>query len=57
MENKRTKEEYNLENNLICSWNSTNEIYNVLHFFKYGIQRCCRGKTKSYQDFIWRYKL
>lgn len=50
-------EQYDLENNLIRLWNSMKEIYNILHFSKSGIQRCCRGKTKSYQGFIWRYKL
>ena len=50
-------EQYDLENNFIRLWRSMNEIHKVLQFSKAGIQRCCRGETKNYQGFIWRYKV
>lgn len=62
VKNKRTKEEYE---NAVKDSLSIAEVCRKLNIKPIGgnyktvagIQRCCRGETKNYQGFIWRYKV
>ena len=52
---KKKIAQYDLEGGLICIWDSARDIQNVTGFFESNINKCCRGKIKSYKGFVWRY--
>jgi hypothetical protein len=48
-------EQYDLNNNYIKTWNSTNDAARELNCFSAGISNCCNGKAKTHNKFIWKY--
>jgi len=48
--------QYDLNNNLIKTWNSGQEIKKQLNFNASAISKCCRGERKKYKNFIWKFK-
>lgn len=48
--------QYDLNGNFIKDWNSMTEASLAVKGTKYGINKCCVGKLKTYKGFIWKYK-
>ncbi len=48
--------QYDLDNNLICEYESTREAARTLNIQNSIISRCCRGLKKTYKNSIWKYK-
>lgn len=48
-------EQYDLENNLIKTWESINHASRELNYNKSGISQCCNNKSKTYKNFKWRF--
>lgn len=48
-------QQYDLNENLIATFNSLNEASNLTTISKYGISDCCKGKKESYKNYIWKY--
>lgn len=47
--------QYDLNNNLINTWNTYKEITDSLGICRTGIYQCCTGKLKTYKNYIWSY--
>lgn len=45
--------QYNLNGDLIKTWDSIPEIHSVLNFDKSSIRKCCIGKLKTSYGYIW----
>ncbi len=56
--NKRSSaiNQYDLQNNLIKSWESMIEVERTLKIKYQDICQCCKGKRKTAGGYIWRYK-
>lgn len=56
---KRTKynkiEQYNLQNELLKTWNSVSSIEKELNIKGGSIRGCCNGNMPTYKGFIWKY--
>lgn len=48
--------QYDLNMNFIREWESALEVYNKLGFGRQAIQNCALGKSKTSNNYIWRYK-
>ncbi len=48
-------EQYDLNNNLIKTWESINNAADELNIDKSNITKCCKNKQKSAGSFIWKY--
>ncbi len=55
---KRSKQviQFLKDGTFIREWSSTMEIERQLQFGHGAISRCCRGETKTYKGYIWKYK-
>lgn len=47
--------QYDLNGNLIKTWNSIYDITNELHINRSCIWRCCIGRYKKSHNYVWRY--
>lgn len=56
--NKRSKKvlQFNLNNELINTFNSLNEVKRQLNYSISGISQCCNGERKTSHNYIWRYE-
>lgn len=49
--------QYDLQGNFIKEWEYGKDAYNTLQLSNYdGISACCKGKQKTSEGFIWKYK-
>ena len=48
-------EQYDLNNNYIKTWESTNAAARELKCYSSGISNCCNGKAKTHNNYIWKY--
>jgi hypothetical protein len=53
MKTKKKVNCYNLENELICTFESINEACRISGAFRQNLSKCCKGKNKSCVGFIW----
>ncbi len=47
--------QYDMNNNLICVYNSIKEACKNTGFYKKNISMACNGRISSYKNFIWKY--
>lgn len=47
--------QYDLNGNLIKTWDKVLDITNTMKISKQSISYCCKGKTKTAGGYIWRY--
>lgn len=47
--------QYDLNNNLVNTWESYKDIVDSLGICRSGIYQCCVGKLKTYKNYIWKY--
>lgn len=50
-------EQYDLDDNLIKTWDSLNNAANELNIDKSNIAKCCKNKQKTCGDYKWKYAL
>lgn len=48
--------QYDLEGNLIKTWDTAVQAAKTLGICDVPIRKCCHGKEKTYKGFIWRFK-
>jgi group I intron endonuclease len=48
--------QYSLQGKFIAEWSSIKKAAEFLNIYGGDIPACCKGKNKSAQGFIWRYK-
>ena len=48
--------QYDREGNFIKEWSSATTAAKELGFHATNITACCKGKTKSSNNYIWKYK-
>jgi len=48
--------QFNKQGDFIKDWNSATDIENELGIKQYLISRCCTGKRKTTNKFIWKFK-
>lgn len=46
-----------VDGDLIKKWPSARDVQNKLGYFESNINKCCRGKIKTYKGFIWKYAI
>lgn len=51
----KTVGKYNIDNQLIEVYKSTQEAERKTGFNHYNICRCCNGKLHTYKNYIWKY--
>lgn len=52
---KKSINQYDLNNNFIKTWPSATEAAKKLNFDNADIGKCCRGKYKSAGGYVWKY--
>lgn len=48
--------QFNKSGNLIHEWPSMSEVERQLGFYQSNISKCCSGKLKTANNYIWKYK-
>lgn len=54
--NSKVVEQYDLNGNLIATYNGTGHASRTLGILSSHIRECCRNKMKTYKGYIWKYK-
>ncbi len=52
---KKPINQYAKSGELVRTWDSARDIQNKTGYFESNINKCCKGKIKSYKGFIWKY--
>lgn len=53
---KKSILQYDLNHNLLNTWDSINECCKFYNYKHSNIVACCRGRLKTYKKYIWKYK-